>query len=95
MFQPCPEQVCPRHMSCLQSYGRALELEPGRLYCLVQQGALQYQMGAFTEAVATYTRWVWWEGRGGGCLIHRRQVRKLSSRSLRLSPASGSRQGVL
>lgn len=38
-------QALSRHSSALKAYGRALELDGTRLYCLLQSGVLQYQMG--------------------------------------------------
>lgn len=38
----------------MQSYARALELSPGRLYSRLQYGALQYQMGDMPAALASY-----------------------------------------
>lgn len=37
-----------------QSYGRALDLAPGRLYCRLQAAALSYQMGDMPAALAQY-----------------------------------------
>ena len=42
----------------LQSYARALELQPGRVYCLIQSGALKYQLGELEAAATMYARCV-------------------------------------
>ncbi len=43
-----------RHSSALKSYGRALELDPGRLYCLMQAALLEYQVANYAESAARY-----------------------------------------
>jgi superkiller protein 3 len=45
-----------RGTAALKSYIKALELAPGRLYCLLQSGTLLYQLGQHDG-----------EGRGQGC----------------------------
>eukprot|EP00198_Chlamydomonas_reinhardtii_P011198 XP_001700535.1 predicted protein [Chlamydomonas reinhardtii] len=52
-------QALGRHTAALKSYGRALDLAPGRLYCRLQAAALSYQMGDMPAALAQY--------RGHGC----------------------------
>ena len=37
-----------------QAYGRALELAPGRLYCLIQCGTIRAALGAHREGVADF-----------------------------------------
>ena len=40
----------------MQSFTRSLELDPGRLYSLLQSAALHHQLGALTQAAAAYER---------------------------------------
>lgn len=47
-------QALGRHASALKSYGRALELEPQRAYCLMSAGALDYMNGAYISAAERY-----------------------------------------
>lgn len=43
-----------RHNSALKSFMRAIELEPGRLYSVINTATLEYQAGAYAEAVVRY-----------------------------------------
>lgn len=47
-------QALGRHSSALKSYNRALQLDPDRLYCLLQSGVLQHQLGEYNEALRLY-----------------------------------------
>lgn len=47
-------QALGRHASALKSYGRALQLDPERPYCLMCAGALDYMNGAYIAAAERY-----------------------------------------
>ncbi len=41
------------YVLAFQAYGRALELDPARLYSLVQSGTIQLALGAYSGALAS------------------------------------------
>lgn len=47
-------QALGRHASALKSYGRALQLDPERPYCLMCAGALEYMNGVYIAAAERY-----------------------------------------
>lgn len=47
-------QALGRHASAHKSYGRALQLDPERPYCLMSAGALDYMNGAYIAAAERY-----------------------------------------
>jgi tetratricopeptide (TPR) repeat protein len=49
-----PRQALGRHSSALKSYERALELDPARLYCLAQAGALLYMSARYADSAERY-----------------------------------------
>jgi len=49
-------QALGRHTAALKAYRRALELDAGRLYALLQAGSLVYQLGDYAQALTLYGR---------------------------------------
>lgn len=53
-----PRQVVgllTKYATEVQAYGRASEMEPGRLYSLLQMGGIQLSLGALPAAAATFS----------------------------------------
>ncbi|KAL6746388.1 hypothetical protein V8C86DRAFT_3149766, partial [Haematococcus lacustris] len=50
----CAYQALGRHSAALKSYSRALEIQPGRMYCLLQQGGAALPTADLTQALNIY-----------------------------------------
>ena len=71
----------------MQSFTRSLELDPGRLYSLLQSAALHHQLGALTQATAAYERAL--------CLSPGHPAALLGAAEARLASAQVGGMGVL
>lgn len=65
----------------LQAYLRASQLQPGRLYALLQAGTIQLSLGAVTDAVATFQAALRVDGRHPAALLGVAQTLLASARA--------------